>query len=136
MNLSLGVPDGYGEGPLFLTGNTGEQWGTALTLGADSSFVTPKTLWSSTSSALDVMTPTSAGVNTLSDFWSQAGGVLLDVVKAGAGYAVAKDASKNNVVQPTEQRPVIVQQGGGGVQLGGLLPLLLIGGVVLFALKD
>lgn len=135
MSLSIGVPANYGEGPLFLTGNTGEQWGTALTLGADSSFVTPKTLWSSTSSALDVMTPTSAGVNTLSDFWSQAGGVLLDVVKAGAGYAVAKDASKNNVAQPTEQRPVIVQQ-GGGVQLGGLLPLLLIGGVVLFALKD
>lgn len=135
MSFSIGVPANYGEGPLFLTGNTGEQWGTALTLGADSSFVTPKTLWSSTSSVLDVMTPTTAGRDSLSDFWSQAGGVLLDVVKAGAGYAVAKDASKNQVVQPTEQRPVIVQQ-GGGVQLGGLLPLLLIGGVVLFALKD
>lgn len=137
MNLSLGVPAGYGEGPLFLTGEsqTGEQWGAALTLGADQSFVTPKTAWTSTSTAVDVMTPTKSGINTLSDFWSQAGQVLLDVTKAGAGYVIAKDASKNQVVQPTQQQPVIVQQ-GGGVNLGGLFPLLLIGGLVFLAMKD
>lgn len=135
MNLSLGVPAGYGEGPLFLTGNTGETWGAALTLGADQSFVIPKTTTTATSTALDVMTPTKAGIDTLSDFWSQAGSVLLDVTKAASGYLIAKDASKNQVTQPTQAQPVVIQQ-GGGVQLGGLLPLLLIGGLIFLAVKD
>lgn len=132
--LSLSIAD-YGKSPLFLTGNTGEQWGTALTLGADQSFVIPKTTSTATSTALDVMTPTKAGIDTLSDFWSQAGSVLLDVTKAASGYLIAKDASKNQVAQPTQAQPVVIQQ-GGGVQLGGLLPLLLIGGLIFLAVKD
>lgn len=133
--LSLSIAD-YGTSPLFLTGEsqTGNQWGTALTLGADQSFVIPKTTSTATSTALDVMTPTKAGIDTLSDFWSQAGSVLLDVTKAASGYLIAKDASKNQVTQPTQAQPVVIQQGGG--QLGGLLPLLLIGGLIFLAVKD
>lgn len=137
-SFNLGVPDGYGEGPLFLTGEsqTGNTWGTALTLGADSSFITPKSPFTTTSTAVDVMTPTTEGINTLSDFWKAAGSVFLDVTKATSGYLIAKDASKNAVLQPTQQQPVYVQAQPGGQQIGGLLPLLLIGGLIFLAVKD
>lgn len=116
--------------------------GASLTLGADQTFNTDKTSLMQPSTAIDVMQPvnTSAGLG-------QWGGFLLDTAKAFAGYSLAKDAQQSGVQTPAQQQRAQqlyaqgqtqpLQAGALGFNLGGgLLPILLIGGLLVFALKD
>ncbi len=115
--------------------------GASLTLGADQTYNTDKTSLMQPSTAIDVMQP----VNNSAGF-GEWGGLLQDTLKAFVGYSIAKDAQKSNVKTPAQQQQAQLypqgnaqqlQQGGLGFNLGGgLLPLLLIGGLLVFALKD
>lgn len=120
--------------------------GASLTLGADQTYNTDKTSMTQPSTAIDVMQPvnTSAGLGE----W---GGFLKDTLQAFVGYSIAKDAQQSGVKTPAQQQQQAqaqqlyaqgqtqqLQAGSlGGFNLGGgLLPLLLIGGLLVFALKD
>lgn len=115
--------------------------GASLTLGADQTYNTDKTSLFQPSTAIDVMTQPSTDPS-----YGQWGQFFLDTVKAGVGYVIAKDAQKSGVQTPqqqalTPQQYAQLQQQRGQaayqpLNLGGMLPLLLIGGLLVFALKD
>lgn len=117
--------------------------GASLTLGADQTYNTVKTALTQPSTAIDVMQP----ANTSAGF-GEWGGLLQDTVKAFVGYSLAKDAQQSGVKTPAQQQQAQqlyqqgnaqqLQAGGLGLNLGGgmLLPILLVGGLLVFALKD
>jgi hypothetical protein len=115
--------------------------GASLTLGADQTYNTDKTSLFQPSTAIDMMTKPSTDPS-----YGQWGQFFLDTVKAGVGYVIAKDAQQSGVQTPqqqalTPQQYAQLQQQRGQaasmpLNLGGMLPLLLIGGLLVFALKD
>lgn len=116
--------------------------GASLTLGADQTYNTDKTSLFQPSTAIDVMTQPSTDPS-----YGQWGQYFLETLKAGVGYAIAKDAQKSGVLTPqqqsmTPQQYAQLQQQQRGqaayqpLSLGGMLPLLLIGGLLVLALKD
>lgn len=113
--------------------------GTSLTLGADQTYNTPKSAMTQASTAVDLMAP-----NTATGPMGEWGQFFLDSGKALLGYAVAKDAQQSGVQAPV-RRTDVQPQGSvmnpnyaprGGMELGGMLPLLLLGAVVLLVAKD
>jgi len=75
-------------------------WNSALVIGADSSYVTPRTADTQTTNAIGSMTPVeSAGKN---DSWSA---WLQDVGKAVVGYSIEKDAQQSGVTRPSQTAP-------------------------------
>lgn len=115
--------------------------GASLTLGADQTYNTDKTALFQPSTAIDMMTRPSADPST-----GQWGQFFMDTLKAGVGYVIAKDAQQAGVQTPQQQaltpqqlQQLQQQRGQAAYQpmnLGGMLPLLLIGGLLVFALKD
>lgn len=116
--------------------------GASLTLGADQTYNTDKTSLFQPSTAIDLMTQPSTDPST-----GQWGQFFMDTLKAGVGYVIAKDAKQSGVQTPqqqalTPQQYAQLQQQQRGqaayqpLNLGGMLPLLLIGGLLVFALKD
>lgn len=113
--------------------------GASLTLGADQTYNTDKTSLMQPSTAIDLMTPA-----TTTPSFGEWGQFFMDTAKSVVGYALAKDAQQSGV-QPPQQQAITPQQyaqmqqraqAGQPVNLGGLLPLLLIGGLLVLALKD
>lgn len=73
---------------------------------------------------------------TGSDQWT---GFFQDVIKGAVGYATAKDAAetKAGIVRAQSQAAYRqTYQQPGTINLNGLMPLLLIGGVVFLLAKD
>lgn len=117
--------------------------GASLTLGADQTYNTEKTSLMQPSTAIDLMAPA-----TTEPSFGQWGQFFMDTAKSVVGYALAKDAQQSGVQTPQQQAmtPQQYQQlqqqqrgqaaGYQPMNLGGLLPILLIGGLLVFALKD
>jgi hypothetical protein len=111
----------------------GTSYQTALSLGADESYITARTEDSTSGNAVQSMQPISQP--TVDDGF----GWLKDLVKTGVGYAIAKDAQQNSVAPPQVYAATAAQAQGQQVQRAqssNLLVLLLVAGVVVFALKD
>lgn len=73
---------------------------------------------------------------TGSDQWT---GFFQDVIKGGLGYVTAKDAVETKAgIARTQSQAAYRQtyQQPGTINLNGLMPLLLIGGVVFMLAKD
>lgn len=120
---------------------TPDWFGASLTLSADTSYNTPRTPWTQSSTAVDVMTPTNAGAGL-----GEWGDFFKDTAKALVGYAIAKDASRSGVApnagQTSTRNPAapgqVVMQPSYQPQpanVGGLMPLLIIGGLVYLAVR-
>lgn len=109
-------------------------FGSSLTLGADQSFITDKTVDSVSTNALDSMTPVRQ--ETTDDAY----GWLKDIAKQGVGYFIQKDAQQNKVVPPQQYATVAAAAQGQPVQQaqqpGGMLMILLGIGVLVLVLKD
>lgn len=115
--------------------------GASLTLGADQTYNTEKTSLMQPSTAVDLMAPSAVDPS-----YGQWGQFFMDTAKTLVGYAVAKDAQSSGVVTPQQAQSITPQQYaqlqqqrgqvGQSFNLGGMLPLLLIGGLLVFALKD
>lgn len=110
----------------------GEAYDTSAQVGADSSYLTPRTPDTQTTNALQTMTPTqSPGLN---DSW----GSWFRTVGSGiVGYAIQKDAVQNNVTRPSQTAPY--QANGTATQkpltANGLVVLAIVGGLIFFAVK-
>jgi hypothetical protein len=102
-------------------------YGPALSIGADQSYVTPRSEESVTSNAVQAMQPVSNDTSS----WGQWGDFFKDTGKALVGYAIAKDAQQNNV-QP---QVVVSGQPYNRAPMGSMLPILIIGGLLLLARK-
>lgn len=116
------------------TGGLSDMWNTATGFGgSDGSFTTPRTYDTVPSNALQSMQPIEASNGGgWSDFWPS-------LAKTAVGYVIQKDAIQSGVVRPGQQyvpaQPGQPQQYARQDPLGGLGPLLLIGGGVLLAVK-
>lgn len=116
----------------YLTG-TGLFYQTALGVGADQSYVTANTDYSTPANAVDAMQPMVAPTADDSFGW------LKDLAKNAVGYAIAKDAQQNKVQPPQVYAATAAQAQGQQVRAANNTSLLLILGVaavVVFALKD
>ena len=102
-----------------------DQFDAALQVGANNSFLTPRTSDSVTTSVVDGSAPidNSAG-GSFSAFWQ-------DTTKALLGYAIAKDAQKNAVTTPTNVAAQAAQQAQAQARKSWMLPLLVVGGGLL-----
>lgn len=109
-------------------------FGSALTLGADQSYITDKTANSVSTNALDSMTP------VRQETTDDAFGWLKDLAKSGVGYLIQKDAQQNKVVPAPVYAKTAEQMQGQQVQQsaqgGGMLMLLVVVSVVALVLKD
>ena len=126
------------DGFSFSDGLT-DNWLTATNFGgSDGSWSTPRTPDTVPSNALQSMTPVTASNDAggWSDFWKGA-------LQTAIGYSIQKDAVQSGVVRGAGPVPGQIgvagqAQVGGQVApdpLRGLMPLLLIGGVVLLAVN-
>ncbi|HWP19770.1 MAG TPA: hypothetical protein VNO84_11625 [Burkholderiaceae bacterium] len=70
-------------------------WDTALTIGADPSYNTPRLAETQTTDALGSMQPIQDTGSAFSDFWGGVGSALQGLL----GYAIVKDAAKSGLVQ-------------------------------------
>jgi len=119
----------YGAGNFF---------GASLSLGADNSFNTARTSLTQVTNAVEEMAPVTAGADRYWQFFE-------DIGKTAVGYLITKDAAQNNVPNPTGIGGAVVPQGTGAVMRAGqpaasgsmsaILPMLLVGGLVLLAVK-
>ena len=114
--------------------------GASLTLGADPSYNVDRSTLTQPSTAIDTM---QSAVTAPS--FGQWGQFFMDTAKSVVGYALAKDAQQSGVQTPQAQSMTPLQyqqlqqqrgQASQSFNLGGMLPLLLIGGLLVFALKD
>ena len=115
--------------------------GASLTLGADPSYNVDRTTLTQPSTAIDLMQSP-----TTTPSFGEWGQFFMDTAKSVVGYALAKDAQQAGVQTPQQQTMTPQQyaqlqqqqrgQVGQSFNLGGMLPLLLIGGLLVLALKD
>jgi hypothetical protein len=101
----------------------------ALQIGADSSYVTPRTSDTVTGDAINGSVPID---NESGGSWS---GFWQDTLKAVVGYQIAKDATKHSVAQPDGYMPGPAPGQVAAAQASPMsrwiMPALLIGGTVL-----
>ncbi len=118
------------------TGDAGlsDLYGSALSFGADNSFITPRGTDTVPTDAVQSMQPVSDGA---SSGWNN---LFQDVFKGVVGYSLAKDAVQSGVTRPAYGAAPAYQgqqqQAQRPQSMGGLLPLLLVGGLIVFAVKS
>lgn len=125
-------------------GGLGGWWSAANGISADQSFVTPRTEDTVPANAIQSMQPITTGDGSTGSGWGEGwGDFLKQTLGTVVGYSIAKDAAQAGVARPAVQQygqPGYGSQVQGtarpvGLSLGGLGPLLLVGGVVLLAVK-
>lgn len=115
------------------TSDLGGMFDTAAGIGADNSFITPRTTDTVATNAVQSMTPVTEGA---SSGWTS---LFQDVFKGVVGYSLAKDAVQSGVTRPAYGAQQTYQgqpQAQRQPAAGGLLPLLLVGGLIFFAVKS
>jgi hypothetical protein len=101
----------------------GASFDTALGIGADSSYTTPRTGSTVPTNAIDSMQPVSTGD---SGEW---GGFFRDLTRGLVGYAVQRDAVRNGVT-PSSSSSSAPATGGSAAQAASrsnLVPLVIVG---------
>lgn len=93
-------------------------FGTAMTLGADSSYITPRTSDTVTSNAIDGAAPID---NSGGGAW---GGFWRDGLKTVLNYSLARDAARNGV---GTQGPMPAPQGQAAALPGWVVPVAVVG---------